>query len=63
LLAHVEKRLGVKAGGSTPDGRFFIQRAEECLAACTGAPMMMVNHVYFENLTPDKVDQILDDHK
>jgi NADH-quinone oxidoreductase subunit E len=63
LLAHVERRLGVKAGESTPDGRFFIKREEECLAACTGAPMMMVNHVYFENLTPETVDRILDDHK
>jgi NADH-quinone oxidoreductase subunit E len=63
LLAHVERRLGVKAGASTPDGRFFIKREEECLAACTGAPMMMVNHVYFENLTPEAVDRVLDDHK
>ena len=63
LLAHVERRLGVKVGESTPDGRFFIKREEECLAACTGAPMMMVNHVYFENLTPETVDRILDDHK
>jgi NADH-quinone oxidoreductase subunit E len=63
LLAHVERRLGIKVGESTPDGRFFIKREEECLAACTGAPMMMVNHVYFENLTPETVDRILDDHK
>jgi len=63
LLAHVERRLGVKVGESTPDGRFFLKREEECLAACTGAPMMMVNHVYFEHLTPEKVDRILDDHK
>jgi NADH-quinone oxidoreductase subunit E len=63
LLAHIERRLGVKVGESTPDGRFYIKREEECLAACTGAPMMMVNHVYFENLTPEKVDRILDDHK
>jgi NADH-quinone oxidoreductase subunit E len=63
LLTHVERRLGVKVGESTPDGRFFIKREEECLAACTGAPMMMVNHVYFENLTPERVDRILDDHK
>jgi NADH-quinone oxidoreductase subunit E len=63
LLAHVERRLGVKVGESTPDGRFFLKEEEECLAACTGAPMMMVNHVYFENLTPEKVDRILDDHK
>ena len=45
------------------DGRFYLKQEEECLAACNGAPMMMVNHVYFEHLTPAKVDQILDDHK
>ena len=63
MLAHVERRLGVKVGESTPDGRFFLKREEECLAACTGAPMMMVNHVYYEHLTAEKVDRILDDHK
>jgi NADH-quinone oxidoreductase subunit E len=63
LLAHVEKRLGIKLGESTPDGRFYLKREEECLAACTGAPMMMVDHVYYENLTPDAVDRILDEHK
>jgi NADH-quinone oxidoreductase subunit E len=63
ILAHVEKRLGVKMGESTADGRFFLKREEECLAACNNAPMMMVDHVYFENLTPEKVDEILDRHK
>ncbi len=63
ILSHLEKRLGIKVGESTPDGRFFLKQEEECLAACNGAPMMMVNHVYFEHLTPAKVDQILDDHK
>ena len=63
ILAHIEKRLGIKLGESTPDGRFYLKREEECLAACDGAPMMMVNHVYFENLTPERVDRILDDHK
>jgi len=63
ILAHIQRRLGIKVGESTPDGRFFLKQEEECLAACNGAPMMMVNHVYFENLTPDKVDRILDDHK
>jgi NADH-quinone oxidoreductase subunit E len=63
LLAHVEKRLGIKAGESTADGRFFLKKEEECLAACNNAPMMMVDHVYFENLTPEKVDEILDRHK
>ena len=60
VLAHVEKRLGVKAGESTPDGKFYLKVEEECLAACCGAPMMMVDHVYHENLTPKKVDEILE---
>jgi NADH-quinone oxidoreductase subunit E len=60
LEAHVERKLGIRAGQSTPDGRIFLKREEECLAACTGAPMMMVDHVYHEHLTPETVDQILD---
>jgi len=63
LLAHVERRLGIKVGESTPDGRFYLKREEECLAACDGAPMMMVDHVYYENLTPETVDQVLEQHK
>jgi NADH-quinone oxidoreductase subunit E len=63
ILAHVETRLGIKVGESTPDNRFYLKQEEECLAACNGAPMMMVDHVYFENLTPEKVDRILDEHK
>jgi len=61
LVAYVEKKLGIKVGESTPDGRIFLKREEECLAACTGAPMMMVDHVYHENLTPEKIDRILDE--
>ena len=60
LVAHVERKLGIRVGESTPDGRIYLKKEEECLAACTGAPMMMVDHVYHENLTPEKVDQILD---
>lgn len=60
IVAHVEARLGIKVGGSTPDGRIYLKREEECLAACCGAPMMMVNHKYHENLTVDQVDAILD---
>jgi NADH-quinone oxidoreductase subunit E len=59
IAAYVEKKLGIRTGQSTPDGRIFLKREEECLAACTGAPMMMVDHVYHEYLTTDKVDQIL----
>jgi NADH-quinone oxidoreductase subunit E len=60
IVEHVENRLGVKLGESTGDGRIYLKREEECLAACCGAPMMMVNHKYYENLTPEQVDEILD---
>jgi NADH-quinone oxidoreductase subunit E len=60
IVEHVENRLGVKTGESTADGRFYLKREEECLAACCGAPMMMIDHVYYENLTPEAVDEILD---
>jgi NADH-quinone oxidoreductase subunit E len=59
IVAHVERRLGIKTGESTPDGKFFLKCEEECLAACNNAPMMMIDHVYYENLTPEKVDQVL----
>jgi NADH-quinone oxidoreductase subunit E len=60
IVDHVEKKLGVKLGESTEDGRIYLKREEECLAACCGAPMMMVNHKYHENLTTEQVDGILD---
>jgi NADH-quinone oxidoreductase subunit E len=60
ILSHVERKLGVKVGESTADGKFYLKREEECLAACTGAPMMMVDHRYHENLTPARIDEILD---
>jgi NADH-quinone oxidoreductase subunit E len=63
LVAHVEKRFGIKEGESTADGRIFLKREEECLAACTGAPMMMVDHIYYEHLTTESVDAILDELK
>jgi NADH-quinone oxidoreductase subunit E len=60
IVAYVERKLGIKTGESTPDGKFFLKREEECLAACCGAPMMMVDHSYYENLTPEKADEVLD---
>ena len=60
LVAHAEKKLGIRLNESTPDGRIFLKREEECLAACTGAPMMMVDHVFHEHLTPAALDSILD---
>lgn len=60
IVEHVEKRLGCRLGESTTDGRIFLKREEECLAGCCGAPMMQVDHVYYTDLTPEKVDEILD---
>ncbi|HTD74219.1 MAG TPA: NAD(P)H-dependent oxidoreductase subunit E [Steroidobacteraceae bacterium] len=61
VVDHIEKKLGIKTGDSTPDGRIYLKREEECLAACCGAPMMMVDHVYHENLTRQSIDKILDE--
>ena len=60
IVNHLENKLGIKTGESTADGKFFIKCEEECLAACCGGPMMMVDHKYYENLTPQRVDVILD---
>ncbi len=60
IVEHVEKKLGIKLGETTADGRITLKLEEECLAACTGGPMMTVNGHYKENLTPEKVDEILD---
>jgi NADH-quinone oxidoreductase subunit E len=60
IVEYVERKLGIKTGESTPDGRIYLKCEEECLAACSGAPMMMVDHVYHENLTPESVDRVLD---
>ena len=61
ILQHIENRLNIKAGQSTLDGKIFLKEEEECLAACTGAPMMMLDHHYIENLDIKTVDQILND--
>lgn len=61
VVDYIENKLGIKTGDSTLDGRIYLKREEECLAACCGAPMMMVDHVYHENLTPQSIDKILDE--
>jgi len=60
IVDHVESKLGIGLGDSTEDGRIFLKKEEECIAACCGAPAMMVNHKYYENLTKEQVDEILD---
>lgn len=59
IVEHIETKLGVKIGERTPDCKFFLKNEEECLAACASAPMMQINHVYYTDLTPEKVDEIL----
>ena len=58
IMEHLRKKLGVKPGETTPDGKFTLKEVE-CLGACGGAPTMMVDKIYHENLTPEKVDEIL----
>ena len=60
IVAHVESKLGIKLGQTDAEGRITLVREEECLAACCGAPMMLVDGHYHENLSPDRVDAILD---
>jgi NADH-quinone oxidoreductase subunit E len=60
IVAHIENKLGIKTGQSTEDGKFYLKEEEECLAACVRAPMMQIDHIYYEDLTLEKVDQILD---
>ena len=61
IVEHIEKKYGIRRGESTPDGKIYLKDEHECLAACVNAPMMMVNHVYHEHLTIEKVDKILDE--
>jgi NADH-quinone oxidoreductase subunit E len=58
----LKKKLGVECGQTTPDGRFTLSEVE-CLASCGTAPMMQVNDDYYENLTAEKIDQILEGMK
>jgi len=59
LLAHLEKRLSIGVGESTANGRIYLKKEEECLAACAGAPMMMVDHRYYEHVSAEDADRII----
>lgn len=58
IATHLKQRLKIDFGQTTSDGRFTLKRVE-CLAACGGAPVMQIGTVYYENLTPEKVDALL----
>ena len=59
LTAHVKSRLGVAAGEITEDGLWSYEEVE-CLGSCGSAPMVEINDVYFENLTPESLDKLMD---
>jgi NADH-quinone oxidoreductase E subunit len=58
IVEHLKRQLGIQVGETTPDGLFTLAEVE-CLGSCGTAPMMQVNDLYYENLTADRVDQIL----
>jgi NADH-quinone oxidoreductase subunit E len=59
VVDHLQKRLGIKLGETSEDGRFTLKEVE-CLGACVNAPMFQIASQYHENLTPEKIDAILD---
>jgi len=60
IVDHLQSRLGIKLGETTSNGQFSLKEVE-CMAACGGAPMLEASETYHENLTPEKVDAILND--
>jgi NADH-quinone oxidoreductase subunit E len=60
LLHHLEHKLGIKSGSTTPDGKFTIEDVE-CIAACTEAPCLQVNYRYFHQVTPADADALIED--
>ena len=59
VVAHLKNRLGIGLGETTEDGRITLKEVE-CLGACVGAPMFQIGEHNYENLTPEKIDTILD---
>jgi NADH-quinone oxidoreductase subunit E len=60
VVGHLENKLGIKMGENTADNRFTLKIEEECLAACAGGPMMAINGHYYEKLSPEELDRIID---
>jgi NADH-quinone oxidoreductase subunit E len=58
-LDYLQKKLGIKIGQTTRDGKFTLKKVE-CLASCGTAPMMQIGNDYYENLSPKKIDSILE---
>jgi NADH-quinone oxidoreductase subunit E len=62
LFTHCKKKLGISHKGTTPDGMFTLEEVE-CIGACSWAPAIQVNYDFHENLTPEKLDKVLDGYK
>jgi NADH-quinone oxidoreductase subunit E len=61
IFDHCKKKLGVGHKGVTPDGVFSLEEVE-CIGACSWAPAIQVNYDFHENLTPEKVDEVLESY-
>jgi NADH-quinone oxidoreductase subunit E len=62
ILTHCKNKLGIGHKGTTQDGLFSLEEVE-CIGACSWAPAAQVNYDFHENLTPEKMDQVLDEYK
>ena len=62
IVSYIENRLGIKDGETTSDGKFTL-RTVECLGSCGTAPMLQIGEKFYENLTMEKVDQIIEEHR
>ncbi len=59
IFEHCSKRLGIRRRQTTPDGKFSLEEVE-CIGACTGAPAMQVNYDFYEDVTPEKIDRLIE---
>jgi len=59
VIAHLQRRLGIEPGQTTPDGRYTLSTVE-CLGSCGTAPVVMVNETYHEDMSPERLDALLE---
>ena len=62
ILEHIEKRLGITVGETSPDKKWTLSEAE-CMGSCGTAPMLAIGDEYYENLTLEKIDKLIDNLK
>jgi NADH-quinone oxidoreductase subunit E len=62
IFDHCKEKLGIAHKGTTPDGMFSLEEVE-CIGACSWAPAAQVNYDFHENLTPEKIDDVIEQCK